>query len=59
MNLQHIVKVNGQVHEVTSANKNMITFGNGKRRTVLHRRTGRIVFKHVLTGQFIYSTLRG
>jgi len=55
MNLQHVIKVNGQVHEVLTANKNMITFGKGKRRAVLHLRTKKLVYKHVLTGKFVSS----
>ena len=57
MNLQHIIKINNRLHEVVSSRNNVMVLGHGKQRATVHLATGKIVSKHVLTGQFISSTL--
>jgi len=52
MNMQHVVKVNGQVHEIKKANDAKLVLNQGKRYALadMHHRV--MVHKHATTGRF-------
>ena len=58
MNMQHVIALNGRLYEVTQPNRSFMTLGTGRQRATYYPATGRLVSKHVLTGQFISTRVR-
>lgn len=52
MNVQHVIKLNGHIHEVARVNFASLTLGAGKQRAMYYPPSGKLISKHVLTGQF-------
>lgn len=58
MNLQHVVKINHRLHEITRTNATMLTLGAGKQRAVYYIDSARLVSKHVLNGRYIATGVK-
>jgi len=52
MNMQHVIKINDQVHEIRNANDVKLVLNQGKRYALANMHHKVMVHKHAITGRF-------
>lgn len=52
MNLQHVILINNQLHEINSANGARLLLNAGKRFAIADMHHKVMIHKHVITGRF-------
>lgn len=58
MNLQHIILINGRLHEIRAAIGSCLVLNAGKQFAVANTANNKMTHKHALTGRFRSTKIR-